>query len=99
EREAQLVDGDLDVLDLVEAEAEPAGESGGGETGHAQQLRRGRHGQPDLVTAPVGHGRNLTRADLSAAPAGAGMVPRSWPRRSCTSTSRRGRRSSVSPGR
>jgi hypothetical protein len=55
QHEAQLVDGDLDVLDLVEAEAEPARPARCGEPGDAQELRRGGQHEPHLLTVDLDH--------------------------------------------
>ncbi len=47
--EAQLVDGQSQILDLVVVEAEPAGQAGRGDPGQPQELWRGRDHQPYFV--------------------------------------------------
>ena len=47
--EAQLVDGQAQILDLVVAEAQPAGQAGRGDPGQTKELRQGRDDQSDFV--------------------------------------------------
>src|SRR5207248_2999256 len=52
--EAQLVDGDAQILHLVEGEPEAAGQSRGRQPHEAQVLRCGRHAEADVATASQG---------------------------------------------
>ncbi len=47
--EAQLIDGKAQVLDFVVVETEPTGESGGGDSGQAKELRKGGDDQSHFV--------------------------------------------------
>src|SRR5262249_25064924 len=49
EGNTQLVDGEAEVGDLVEREAEPAGQAGGGDPRKAQEFSGGGHRQPDFI--------------------------------------------------
>jgi hypothetical protein len=49
ETEAQLVDRQAEILDLIERETQAAGQSGRGDAGKAQKLRCGRDRQSNLV--------------------------------------------------
>ena len=53
EGEAQLVDGEPQVLYLVEGEAQPAGQPGRRHPGESEELRHGRNGEAHLVL--LGH--------------------------------------------
>lgn len=76
EAEAQLVDGQAKILDLVIAEAEAAGETGSCDARQTEELRAGRDNESDFVgschdrrTVPPGGGPSI-KTGIEAPPAG-----------------------------